>query len=95
AYYTFEMANELELAYAITVHKSQGCEFEAIILPILGGYDKLYFRNLLYTAVTRAKQILIIIGSKNRVNFMVSNNLKMLRYTGMKEMLQESVLGDE
>jgi len=56
AYYSFEMANELELAYAITVHKSQGSEFEAIVLPILGGYDKLYYRNLLYTAITRAKK---------------------------------------
>ncbi|MDF2568199.1 MAG: helicase, putative, RecD/TraA family, partial [Oscillospiraceae bacterium] len=83
AYYTFEMANELELAYAITVHKSQGSEFNAIVIPILGGFDKLYFRNLLYTAVTRAKKILIIVGSKKRLEYMVSNNRKMLRYTGL------------
>lgn len=95
AYYTFDMAMELELAYAVTVHKSQGSEFEAIILPVMGGYDKLYFRNLLYTAVTRAKRILILLGSKNRIEFMVNNNLRMLRYTGLKYMLQESVFKDE
>lgn len=92
AYYTFDMAIELELAYAVTVHKSQGSEFEAIILPIMGGYDKLYFRNLLYTAVTRAKRILIIIGSKGRIKFMVDNNLRTLRFTGLKTMLQEMIV---
>ncbi len=89
SYYSFDMANELELAYAVTVHKSQGSEFDAIILPIYGGFDKLYFRNLLYTAVTRAKKLLIIIGSKQRLNFMVSNNKKMLRYTGLRHMLKD------
>jgi len=93
AYYTFDMAEELELAYAVTVHKSQGSEFEAIILPVMGGYDKLYFRNLLYTAVTRAKKILILVGQRGRIQFMVQNDKKMLRYTGLKTMLQESILG--
>lgn len=95
AYYTFEMATELELAYAVTVHKSQGSEFEAIVIPVLGGYDKLYFRNLLYTAVTRAKKILILLGSKKRIEFMVENNRRMLRYTGLKTMLQESVFHEK
>lgn len=96
AFYSFDMANEqLELAYAVTIHKSQGSEFEAIVLPILGGYDKLYFRNLLYTAVTRAKRILVIIGSKARVEYMVKNDKRMLRYTGLKAMLQESVFDNE
>ena len=49
---TVEMAEDLELAYAVTVHKSQGSEFNAVVIPVLGGFDKLYFRNLLYTAVT-------------------------------------------
>ena len=53
--YDFEMLEQLELAYAITVHKSQGSEFEVVIMPVLGGFEKLYYRNLLYTAVTRAK----------------------------------------
>lgn len=85
--YTLKMAEELELAYAITVHKSQGSEFPAVILPLLGGYDKLYYRNLLYTAVTRAKKLLIIVGSRQRVEFMIENNRKMLRYTGLKQFL--------
>ena len=87
------MVEELELAYAVTVHKSQGSEFEAIILPVMGGYDKLYFRNLLYTAVTRAKKILILVGQRGRIQYMVQNDKKMLRYTGLKTMLRESILG--
>jgi len=87
--YALDMANELELAYAITVHKSQGSEYDAVVLPIFGGYDKLYFRNLLYTAVTRAKKLLIIVGSDGRVYQMVDNNRKMLRYTGLRHFLQQ------
>lgn len=95
-FYTLEMATEqLDLAYAITVHKSQGCEFEAVIIPILGGYDKLYYRNLLYTAVTRAKQILIIVGSKTRVIDMVLNDQLTLRYTGLKAMMLEVIDTEE
>jgi len=59
--YPFDMLDQLELAYAITVHKSQGSEFDAVIMPILDGFPKLYYRNLLYTAVTRAKKLLIVI----------------------------------
>ncbi len=92
AYYSFEMANELELAYAVTVHKAQGSEFEAVIIPILGGYDKLYYRNLLYTAITRAKQLLILVGSQERIEFMVHNNIKSVRYTNLKQLLQQAVL---
>lgn len=93
AEYATEQLSELELAYAATVHKSQGNEFPAVILPILGGYDRLYFRNLLYTAVTRARQMLILVGEKERVEFMVKNNLRNLRYTGLKYLLQQEVLG--
>ena len=89
--YNFDMATELELAYAITVHKSQGSEYDAVVLPILGGYDKLYFRNLLYTAVTRAKKLLVIVGSESRVRAMVENNLKTLRYTGLRYFLTQAV----
>ena len=85
------MLYELELSYAITVHKSQGSEYDAVILPIFGGFDKLYFRNLLYTAVTRAKKLLIIVGSKNRLFYMVENNRKMLRYTNLKGFLSEEI----
>ena len=95
AFYSFDMSTELELSYAITVHKSQGNEFEAVILPIMGGFDKLYYRNLLYTAVTRAKKILVLVGQKSRVEFMVQNNKKTLRYTGLKSLLQESMSENE
>ena len=93
AVYNTGMLENLELAYAATVHKSQGSEFDAVILPILGGYDKLYFRNLLYTAVTRAKKLLVIVGSKNRLEFMVKNNRRMNRYTCLRQMLCEEAYG--
>lgn len=89
AEYTFEMMDQLELAYAITVHKSQGSEFEAVIMPLLGGFDKLYYRNLLYTAVTRAKKLLIIVGSENIVEKMVINNKRTNRYTCLTAMLRD------
>ena len=80
---------EVELAYAITVHKSQGCEFEAVIMPILGGFEKLYYRNLLYTAVTRAKKLLILIGTEEKIRSMVDNNRRTRRYTCLKSMLKD------
>ncbi|MGN0632823.1 MAG: ATP-dependent RecD-like DNA helicase [Oscillospiraceae bacterium] len=89
ANYTADMLDNLELAYAVTVHKSQGSEFDAVILTVFGGYDKLYYRNLLYTAVTRAKKLLIIVGNNQRVDFMIDNNRRMLRYTCLKELLKE------
>lgn len=87
ATYPFDMLSQVELAYAITVHKSQGCEFEAIIMPVLGGFEKLYYRNLLYTAVTRAKKLLILIGSEEKIKSMVDNNRRTRRYTCLKNML--------
>ena len=90
--YPAENLNELEIAYAITVHKSQGSEFTAVIIPLLGGFDKLYYRNLLYTAVTRAKKMLIIVGSKSIVEKMVHNDRRTLRYTCLRHMI-ESELG--
>ena len=83
------MLENLELAYAITVHKSQGSEFDAVILTVSSGYDKLYYRNLLYTAVTRAKKLLIIVGSGNRVDFMINNNIRNQRFTCLRSMLKE------
>lgn len=91
AAYTFDMAEQLELAYAITVHKSQGSEFEAVIMPLLGGFDKLYYRNLLYTAVTRAKKLLIIVGSEEVINKMVVNNKRTNRYTCLTAMLRDEM----
>lgn len=91
AEYDPEMTEQIELAYAITVHKSQGSEFNAVILPLLGGFEKLYFRNLLYTAVTRARKLLIIVGSKTAVIRMVNNNRRTLRYTCLKAMIEEEL----
>ncbi len=85
--YTFDTLDQLELAYAITVHKSQGSEFDAVIIPILDGFPKLYYRNLLYTAVTRAKKLLIITGSQNTIHQMVDNNRRTKRYTCLRHML--------
>jgi exodeoxyribonuclease V alpha subunit len=91
-YYSFDMAAEqLELAYAITVHKSQGSEFEAVVMPVMGGYDKLYYRNLLYTAITRAKKLLILVGSEERIRFMVQNHIKGVRFTNLKYLLKEAM----
>lgn len=87
AEYIFEMLGELELAYAVTVHKSQGSEFECVILPLFGVGKKLSYRNLLYTAVTRAKKNLIIVGDPRKLAEMTQNNKKTLRYTMLKEFL--------
>ncbi len=92
AEYTFDMLEQLELAYAVTVHKSQGSEFDAVILPITGSRSKLFYRNLLYTAVTRAKKLLIIVGQAAAVEQMVQNDRKTLRYTNLARFLQEAVL---
>ena len=87
--YPAENLNELEIAYAITVHKSQGSEFQAVVMPLLGGFPKLYYRNLLYTAVTRARRLLIMIGSQKVIYQMVENNRRMNRYTCLRDMLEQ------
>ena len=89
ATYTFDLLPQVELAYAITVHKSQGCEFEAVIMPVMDVFKKLSYRNLLYTAVTRAKKLLILIGDEQVVNKMVDNNKRAGRHTCLKYMLSD------
>ncbi|MBP1581026.1 MAG: ATP-dependent RecD-like DNA helicase [Oscillospiraceae bacterium] len=89
AAYLFEMADQIELAYAVTVHKSQGSEFPAVILPIMGYKSKMHYRNLLYTAVTRAKNQLILLGVEPSVAYMVENDRRTIRYTNLLEMLKE------
>lgn len=89
--YPFEMLPELEHAYAITVHKSQGSEYKMAVLPLFKYFDKLYYRNLLYTAVTRAKENLIIVGDEQAVARMVQNNRKIERYTALAPFLKESL----
>lgn len=87
AIYDMDSAQELDLAYATTVHKSQGNEFEAVIIPMFRGAPQLCYRNLLYTAVTRAKKLMILVGTGSTVVSMVDNNRKTLRYSGLKEFL--------
>ncbi len=88
AQYLFEMADQIELAYAVTVHKSQGSEFPAVILPIMGYKSKMHYRNLLYTAVTRAKNQLIILGAEKSIGYMVENDRRTIRYTNLLEILR-------
>ena len=78
----------LELAYATTVHKSQGNEFNAVIMPMYYGPPMLYYRNLLYTAVTRAKKLLILVGNVTTLKTMVDNNRRTLRYSGLRYFLE-------
>ena len=89
--YPFDAADQLEHAYAITVHKSQGSEFEAVVMPLMGSHRKLHYRNLLYTAVTRARRLLVMAGEKATVAEMVANNRRTRRYTNLRAMLEEAV----
>ncbi len=89
--YEFDELEQLELAYAVTIHKSQGSEFDYCILPLYTGYEKLFTRNLLYTAMTRAKKMLIIVGNKNTVNFMVDNIESKKRKTGLMYKILEKI----
>ncbi len=87
--YPFDGLNELELAYAITIHKSQGSEYPAVIIPLLPGPRMLMNRNLLYTAVTRAKKCLTIVGDEGTFYSMIENGTKAKRYSGLKDRLIE------
>ncbi len=87
--YFSEDLGQLELAYAVTVHKSQGSEYDYVIIPLFDTPNKLKYRNLLYTAVTRAKKMLIIVGDEKIWHEMVANNKKTLRYTMLKAFLEE------
>ncbi len=87
AVYGPENAENLDLAYAVTVHKSQGNEFPAVVMPMFPGPPQLYYRNLLYTAVTRAKSLLVLVGVRRVVAQMVENNRKTKRYSGLRYFL--------
>lgn len=88
--YTPDMLSELELAYAVTVHKAQGCEYRAVILAALDGAPQLMTRGVLYTAVTRAKDLFILVGDENVVNSMTANNRQQRRYSGLRARLARS-----
>ena len=87
ARYDFTLLDELEHAYAVTVHKSQGSEYPIVIIPMYSAPPMLLTRNLLYTAVTRAQSMVIIVGRTDIVNYMVENNRQSMRYTGLKQRL--------
>ncbi len=87
--YPFSGLDELELAYAITIHKSQGSEYPAVVLPLLTGPAVLCNRNLLYTAVTRAKRCVVIIGRQTMVEQMIRNESEQKRYSGLKDCLSD------
>ena len=89
AEYAFEMLGELEPAYAMTVHKSQGSEYRAVILCAAGGSSLLLTRSVLYTAITRARELLIVVGSEDVVAAMVKNDRQQRRYSGLKLRLQK------
>lgn len=87
--YPFSNIEELELAYAVTIHKSQGSEYPAVILPLLTGPRMLFSRNLLYTAVTRARKCVMILGSEETVRGMIENVTQQMRYTSLDERILE------
>lgn len=88
AHYTFDMLNELELAYAMTVHKSQGSEFDAVIVALPNGIGKrLLTRNILYTAITRAKKLLVLVGDPSVTERMVNTNTRNRRYSALRARL--------
>lgn len=92
ASYAFKELDELELAYAMTIHKSQGSEYPAVVIPLLAGPKMLYNRNLLYTAVTRAKQCVVLVGDERVFFDMVGNTLEQKRYSGLQEKLFASFI---
>ena len=83
--YGFDLLEDLELAYAITVHKSQGSEYPVVIIPMYSCAPMLMARNLLYTAVTRAKNMVILVGRSDIPCKMTENNRQILRYTALRD----------
>lgn len=89
AEYSFKEAEELELAYAITIHKSQGSEYPAVVIPLLSGPRMLMTRNLLYTAITRAKSCVCLVGSEETFREMIANVVEQRRYSGLADRIRE------
>lgn len=87
--YSFKILEELELAYAITIHKAQGSEYPAVVIPLLPGPRQLYHRNLLYTAVTRARKCVTLVGSEEALQSMIQNTSEQHRYTSLDRCIQE------
>lgn len=92
--YSFRQLEELELAYAITIHKSQGSEYPAVVVPVHSGPRMLMTRNLIYTAVTRARSCVCLVGIPETFQAMVNNEMEQRRYTGLKARLKEIIEED-
>lgn len=88
--YPYKLLDELELAYAITIHKSQGSEYPAVVIPLLGGPMMLMNRNLLYTAVTRARKCVTLVGNEVTFQQMIQNTSQQKRYSGLCDRLKEN-----
>lgn len=93
--YPYAALDEIELAYAVTIHKSQGSEYPAVVMPILSGPRMLFNRNLLYTGVTRARNCVTILGSAQTLREMVDNDCQNKRYTGLNERIREMIALDD
>ena len=89
--YDYSQLDELELAYAVTVHKSQGSEFPVVVMPMFPGAPMLMSRNLFYTAVTRAKELVVLVGKESVMRTMVDNNRETQRYSGLGRKLKAIV----
>ena len=87
--YEFSLLEDLEHAYAITVHKSQGSEYPIVIIPMCSASPMLLTRNLFYTAITRAQSMVILVGREEIVSQMVENNRQSMRYTGLEQILSD------
>ncbi len=87
--YEFSQLDELELAYAITIHKSQGSEYKVVVMPVFFGPPMLMTRNLLYTGVTRSKELAVLVGDEYAMNKMIDNNRQQLRYTSLNVFINE------
>ena len=87
-HYAFTMLNELELAYAMTVHKAQGSEFRCVVFAALGGARSLLHRSVLYTAITRAKELMVLVSNPNTIGIMVENNKARNRYSALKRRIE-------
>lgn len=90
AEYSFKQLDELELAYAVTIHKSQGSEYPAVVLPLLSGPKMLMTRNLLYTAVTRARKCVTVVGNEHTFREMIYNEMEQKRYTTLDVRIKEA-----
>ena len=88
--YTKTQLLEIELAYAITIHKSQGSEFEAIIIPVMNQFSRMLYRNLVYTGLTRAKKLAIFVGNRHAFEGSISNVDPRIRQTSLKELIVEA-----